>query len=106
MKITTLKLQEETKGRLNKLRENKNESYDDIIRKILYVLNVTREEPFKAKRVLERISELRERMLDADKQEKEERRRDASKKKKVKKTLRNSKTKDPEHSKDNPTIQP
>jgi predicted transcriptional regulator len=66
MAITTIKLQKETKERLEKLRESRRESYDDIIRKILYVLNVTRESPNKAKNVLERIDELRERMFEEE----------------------------------------
>lgn len=74
--ITTIKLTKETKMRLDKLRESYNESYEDIIRKILYVLNVTRDDPFKAKRILERISELRERLLEAKKKEEEERKMD------------------------------
>ena len=66
MAITTVKLQKETKERLDKLRENRNESYDDILRKILYVLNATREDPFKAKKILERIGELRDRMIESE----------------------------------------
>ncbi|MEA3248696.1 MAG: hypothetical protein U9Q73_03260 [Nanoarchaeota archaeon] len=71
LKITTIKLAEETKFRLEKLREHKGESYDDILRKILYILNVARDDSEKAKRILERISELRERMLEEEKQRKE-----------------------------------
>jgi len=73
MKITTIKLQEETKERLDKLKENRNESYDDILRKIIYVLNTTRDEPIKAKMILERVSELRARMIDEEKHEAKER---------------------------------
>jgi len=71
-KITTMKLLEETKERLEKLREHKRETYDDILRKILYVLNVARDSPEKAKRVLERIEELRERWLEEEKQRAED----------------------------------
>lgn len=71
-KITTIKLLDETKSRLEKLREHKRESYDDILRKILYVLNVARDEPDKAKRVLERISELRVRMIEEEKNQTED----------------------------------
>jgi len=70
-KITTIKLLGETKIRIEKLREHKRESYDDILKKILYVLNTAREDPDKAKRVLERISDLRERMLEEEKQQEE-----------------------------------
>ena len=71
-KITTIKLLEETKNRIEKLREHKRESYDDILRKILYVLNTARESPEKAKRILERISELRERMIEEEQEQKED----------------------------------
>lgn len=71
-KITTIKLLEETKLRIEKLRQNKGESYDDILRKILYILNTARDEPDKAKRILEKISELRQRMLDEEKQQEED----------------------------------
>ncbi len=67
-KITTVKLLEETKLRLEKLREHKRESYDDILRKILYILNIARDDPDKARRILERISELRERMIQEEKE--------------------------------------
>jgi len=75
-KITTIKLLEETKNRLEKLREHKRESYDDILKKILYVLNVAREEPEKAKRVLERISELRARMIEEEKNQTEDKQKE------------------------------
>lgn len=70
-KVTTIKLLSETKTRIEKLRENKRESYDDILRKILYVLNVARDDPEKAKRVLERIDDLRKRMFQEQKEMKE-----------------------------------
>jgi hypothetical protein len=76
-KITTIKLLEETKLRIEKLREHKRESYDDILRKILYVLNTARESPEKAKRVLERVEDLRARMI----MEEEEREADLEKEK-------------------------
>jgi len=63
-KITTIKLLDETKIRLEKLREHKRESYDDILRKMLYVLNTIREEPEKARKILEKIDELRNRMFE------------------------------------------
>ncbi len=70
-KVTTIKLLEETKLRIEKLREHKRESYDDILRKILYVLNIARDDPDKARRILEKVSELRQRMLEEEKQQKE-----------------------------------
>lgn len=71
-KITTIKLLEETKLRIEKLRENKGESYEDILRKILYVLNLAREEPEKAKKTLERIEEIKRKNIREEKKIKED----------------------------------
>tara|TARA_Y100000310_G_scaffold339002_1_gene430287 strand:+ start:848 stop:1105 length:258 start_codon:yes stop_codon:yes gene_type:complete len=71
-KITTLKLEQETKQRLEKLREHKRETYDEIIRKMLFILNKARVEPEKAQGILEIIEEKRKRMLDEKKQVEEE----------------------------------
>jgi hypothetical protein len=71
-KMTTIKLLEETKFRVEKLREHRRESYDDIIRKILYVLNTARTSPEKAKRILERISYLRGRMIKEERKQKKD----------------------------------
>lgn len=70
-KVTTIKLLEETKLRIEKLREHKRESYDDILRKILYVLNVARDEPENARRILEKISDIRQRALEEEEEQKE-----------------------------------
>ncbi len=64
--ITTIKLEKETKERLEKLREHKRETYDDIIRKIMYVLNTVRDEPIKAKAILEFVDEKRRRMFETE----------------------------------------
>lgn len=72
MTITTIKLQKETKDRLDKLRENKRESYDDLIKKILYTLNMTRENPLKAKSFLEKIDEIKVRATEEEQHDKEE----------------------------------
>lgn len=53
--VTTLKLHKETKQRLEKLREHKRETYEDIIKKILQVLNFVRSDSDRAKSILERI---------------------------------------------------
>ena len=71
-KVTTIKLLEETKLRIEKLREHKRESYDDILRKILYVLNIARDEPENARRILEKISDIRQRVLEDKKHQKED----------------------------------
>lgn len=47
-KITTIKVNENTKARIEHLRVYKRESYDDILQKILNVLNLCRVSPQKA----------------------------------------------------------
>jgi len=56
-KVTTIKIQEKTKKRLNKLKEYELESYEQILRKMLYILNLCRKKPELAKRKLELIDE-------------------------------------------------
>ncbi len=48
-KITTIKIDKETKARLDKLKVHQKESYDEIIQKILYVLNLCKASPEEAK---------------------------------------------------------
>ena len=63
MEITTIKIQKETKERLDKLKENKGETYDDLIKKMLWLLNTTKVQPEKARAVLRKIDETRARIL-------------------------------------------
>lgn len=53
--ITTIKVSKETKKRLDNLREYKAESYEEIIKKMLYVLNAVRKSTDTAKKVLNNI---------------------------------------------------
>ena len=53
--ITTIKISSETKERLGKLKEYERETFNEVLNKILYVLNVCRKDPEKSKRVLENI---------------------------------------------------
>ncbi|MAG40026.1 hypothetical protein CMI41_03600 [Candidatus Pacearchaeota archaeon] len=78
MAITTIKLHKETKERIDKLKDSHNESYDDVLKKILYILNNTRENPEKGKKILEQIETRRELMI---KQEKDQKAEDREKKK-------------------------
>lgn len=51
-KITTIKISTEIKKRLEKLKEYDRETYNDVLNKILYVLNTCKKEPEKAQRIL------------------------------------------------------
>jgi len=48
-KITTIKLYKETKERIEKFRSYKRESYDEIMQKILEILNLSRASPERAR---------------------------------------------------------
>jgi len=50
--ITTIKLEKTTKSRLDRLKEHEKESYEVVIKKILYVLNTIRKNPEKANKIL------------------------------------------------------
>ena len=67
--ITTLKLTKETKSRLEKLREHPRETADQLIRKILWILNTVRTDSPHAQEVLNRIDELRTRWLKPNKKQ-------------------------------------
>lgn len=55
MQITTIKLTKKTKRRLEKLRSYKRESYEEILQKILSILNICRISPDKARPLLIKI---------------------------------------------------
>lgn len=51
-KITTIKLSTETKQRLDNIKEYDRETYNELINKLFYIINVTRKEPEKAQKML------------------------------------------------------
>tara|TARA_Y100000310_G_scaffold155324_1_gene154806 strand:- start:435 stop:632 length:198 start_codon:yes stop_codon:yes gene_type:complete len=59
MEITTIKLEKETKKRLDKLKIHKRESYDDVLQKILSILNVCRINPLQARMKLKEIDRVK-----------------------------------------------
>jgi len=69
--ITTIKLQKETKKRLENLREHKRETYDDILRKMLGILNIVKADSGKAIETLNRIDEIQKKFFRKKKIEKE-----------------------------------
>lgn len=52
---TTIKLSKETKKRLDNFREYNAESYEELLRKLLYVLNAVRKNPDSANKILSNI---------------------------------------------------
>jgi hypothetical protein len=83
MAITTIKLQKETKERLEKLKENKRETYDDLIRKMLWILNTIKIEPEKARWTLRKIDESRARLLREEQQMKQGKQKREQEKKQI-----------------------
>ena len=56
---TTIKIHNETKERLDRLRENQRESYEEILRKILFILNTSKTNPQKARNLMHKIDRSR-----------------------------------------------
>jgi len=53
--ITTIKLSKETKNRLDRLKEHHRETYDEVLRKLLFILNTLRKSSEKSQRILMKI---------------------------------------------------
>jgi hypothetical protein len=70
--ITTIKISKKTKSRLDKLREIDRESYDQVLIKILSILNILKDDPEKAESILKNIDSAikrRKGLSDKDKSE-------------------------------------
>jgi hypothetical protein len=57
-KITTIKIQKQTKERLDKLRVHRKDSYDEIVQRMLGILNVCRRDPDVAQENLMKMESL------------------------------------------------
>ncbi|MBS3075986.1 hypothetical protein J4429_06045 [Candidatus Pacearchaeota archaeon] len=53
--ITTIKITKETRERLNKLKEYERETFNDVVNKIFYVLNICKKSPEKSQKILNNI---------------------------------------------------
>lgn len=53
--ITTIKIERQTKARLSRFKEHEKETYEEVIRKILYILNRIKKDPISGNRLLEKI---------------------------------------------------
>ncbi|MBT4136092.1 hypothetical protein HOD75_01595 [archaeon] len=53
--ITTIKLSKETKERLERFKEHPKETYDEVLKKMLYILNHCRKDPEKSQKILSGI---------------------------------------------------
>ncbi|MEK6816713.1 MAG: hypothetical protein AABY09_03805 [Nanoarchaeota archaeon] len=62
MEAPTIKIYEDTKTELDKLREYKNESYDEVLKKIIFIVNKFKTEPKLSKEAITSIERARERL--------------------------------------------
>jgi len=62
MNATTIKIHKDTKAEIDRFREYKNESYDEILRKIIYIVKKVKKEPDLSKEAIQAIEEARNRM--------------------------------------------
>ena len=60
--VTTIKLHQDTKMQLDQLREYRNESYDEVIKKVIFVAKSAKKNPELSKEALEAIEKARARM--------------------------------------------
>lgn len=63
MNATTIKLHGATKSQLDKFREYENESYDEVIRKIIYIAKTCKTEPHLSREAVKAIEKARERII-------------------------------------------
>ena len=62
MASTTIKVHMSTKSRLDQFREYKNESYDEVINKLVYIAKQTKKDPELSKETIIAIEKARERI--------------------------------------------
>ena len=62
MESTTIKVYKDTKTHLDKFREYKNESYDEVIKKVVYIAETCTTEPELSKEAIEAIERARKRI--------------------------------------------
>lgn len=62
MSTTTIKIYKETKAEIDQFREYKNESYDEVIKKLIYIVKKLKKEPELSKETINAIEAARERI--------------------------------------------
>ena len=75
MTATTIKLYQDTKSELDQFREYKNESYDEVLKKLVYIVKKTKSEPELSKEAIEQIEKSRKRIKEGNFVTEEEARR-------------------------------
>lgn len=59
---TTIRLNTETKTELDRFRQYKNESYNELIRKLIYIAKICEKQPKLSQKTIQEIKEARERI--------------------------------------------
>ena len=62
MDATTIKIHENTKAELDTFREYRNESYDEVICKVIYIAKTCKTEPELSQETIQAIEKARERI--------------------------------------------
>lgn len=62
MEATTIKIHEDTKSQLDHFREYRNESYDEVIKKVIYVAKTCKTQPELSRETIEAIEKARARI--------------------------------------------
>jgi hypothetical protein len=62
MGTTTLKIHEDTKQELDQFRECKSESYDEVIKKVVFIAKTCKNEPELSRETIQSIEKARERI--------------------------------------------
>jgi hypothetical protein len=66
MDVSTIRLHGRTKSALNRYREYRNESYDEVVMKLVSIADTCKKEPELSKEAVERIEKARERIKAGD----------------------------------------
>ena len=75
MTATTIKIHEDTKFQIDQFREYKNESYDEVLKKLVYIVKKTKSEPELSREAIEQIEKSRKRIKEGNFVTEEEARR-------------------------------
>ena len=59
---TTIRLNQKTKSELDQFKQYKNESYDELVRKLIYLAKLSEKEPKLSQKTVLEIKEARERI--------------------------------------------
>jgi len=62
MSATTIKIRKDTKTEIDQFREYKNESYDEVLRKLIYIIKSIKKDPELSKEAIQAIEAARKRM--------------------------------------------